>query len=203
MMQLESTTERAPSVFHLPPSVRISRTQLWDVCRANPDWRIELSAEGDLLIMPPTGARTGARNQELSFQLTQWAKRDGSGISFDSSTGFELANGAMRSPDAAWVRRDRLTALTDEQKEHFLPLAPDFVVELKSPSDSLADLRSKLAEYIANGTQLGWLIDPQQRHVSVYRPSAVEELNDLVSLSADPTLKGFVLNLDPIWEPGL
>ena len=202
-MQLDPSVERPPAVFHLPPSIRVSSRQLWDICRANPEWRIELTAQGDLLIMPPTGAKTGARNQELSLQLAAWAKRDGSGISFDSSTGFELPNGAMRSPDAAWVRRDRLANLSDEQKEHFLPLCPDFVAELKSPSDNLKELRDKLAEYMENGARLGWLIDPERRRVYVHRSAgAVEELDDPVTLSGEPVLPGFVLDLLSLWDPG-
>ncbi len=202
-MQLEPTTERTPRVFHLPHSVKMSSGQLWDVCRANPEWRIELTSEGDLLIMPPTGARTGARNQELSLQLGSWAKQDGSGISFDSSTGFELPNGAMRSPDAAWVRRDHLLNLSDEQKERFLPVCPDFVVELKSPSDALADLRDKMSEYIVNGARLGWLIDPEQHRVYIYRKAAaVQELDDPATVAGEPLLHGFVLDLRSIWDPG-
>jgi len=202
-MQLEPTVQGA-AVFHLPQSLKMSRDQLWDVCQANPDWRVELTAAGDLLIMPPTGAKTGARNLDLSRQLATWAKRDGSGVGFDSSTGFELPNGAMRSPDVAWVRRERLATLTEDQKEQFLPLCPDFVAELKSPSDRLADLRDKMVEYIANGTRLGWLIDPERRRVYVYRSgAAVAELDNPTTLSGDPVLTNFVLELSGIWEPGV
>ncbi len=202
-MQVEPNVERVPSIFHLP-HVKLSSAQLWQICGANPDWRVELTAQGDLVIMPPTGARTGARNQEISLQLGLWAKQDQSGVRFDSSTGFELPNGAMRSPDAAWVCRDRLASLTEEQRERFLPICPDFVVELKSPSDLMADLQEKMTEYRANGAQLGWLIDPQQRRVYVYRPAAaVEEWRDAVTVTGEPLLRGFVLKLGSIWDPGV
>jgi Uma2 family endonuclease len=137
------------------------------------------------------------------MQVAAWAQVDGSGVTFDSSTGFELPSGAMRSPDVAWVRRTRLARLTAAQKERFLPLCPDFVVELLSPSDSLSMTQEKLEEYLANGAQLGWLIDPTPRRVYVYRPgAAVESLDNPMHLAGDPVLPGFALDLAPIWEPG-
>jgi Uma2 family endonuclease len=178
--------------------------QFWEACQLNRDVRLELTAEGDLIIMPPTGARTGARNIRLSRQVSEWTDRDRSGVAFDSSTGFALPNGAIRSPDAAWVRRTRLVGLPPELPERFLPLCPDFVIELKSPSDALPMVQEKMREYIANGTQLGWLIDPVPRCVYVYRPDRTMECLDQPDrLTGDPVLPGFVLDLGPIWDPGV
>ena len=134
--------------------------------------------------------------------LTTWALQDRTGVAFDSSTGFTLPNGATRSPDAAWVQRVRLAALTAEQKEKFLPLCPDFVIELRSPSDDLGSGQEKMRECLDNGMRLGWLIDPSTRQVYVYRPSvAVEHVEDPSRMSGEPELPGFVLELTPIWEP--
>jgi Uma2 family endonuclease len=172
------------------------------VCRDNPELRLELTAQGELIIMPPTGSETGWRGNEVSFSLTAWAKRDGTGLVFDSSTGFTLPNGAKRSPDASWVRRARWSALTKEQRREFAPLCPDFVVELRSPTDSLATLRAKMLEYIENGAQLGWLLDPLERHVHIYRPGQpVEVLDNPTTLSGEPVLPGFVLAVSELWEP--
>lgn len=174
-----------------------------DLCRANPDYRIELNARGEIEIMPPTGGRTGRKNAKLLSALDTWAERDGRGETFDSSTDFHLPDGATRSPDASWVRRDRLAALSAADKEGFLPLAPDFVVELRSPSDSLGTLQAKMAEYRDNGVRLGWLMDPETSQVSIYRPGEpVQCLGGLQQLSGAPELPGFVLDLRRIWEPG-
>jgi Uma2 family endonuclease len=203
-MQTEPTHERQPFVVRLPRTVRISSKQFWEFCQANRDWRCERSAEGDIVIMPPTGGETGAINARIIKQLIDWADRDGSGIVFDSSTGFELPNGAMRSPDASWVSRTRLAPLSRRQKQHFLPVCPDVVVELKSPTDLLALLQDKLSEYMAAGTQLGWLIDPEARVVFLYRPGVPpERLEHPATISGDPVLPGCVLDLGPIWEPDL
>ncbi|MCK6556307.1 Uma2 family endonuclease [Candidatus Binatia bacterium] len=182
----------------------MSAEQFWEACQLNRDVQLELTAEGELIIMPPTGARTGTRNARLIQQLTQWADEDGSGVAFDSSTGFELPNGAIRSPDVAWVRRNRLTGLPPERLERFLPLCPDFVIELRSPTDPLVAVQDKLREYITNGAQLGWLVEPALRRVHVYRPGAVvESLDNPATLSGDPVLPRFVLDLTRIWDPGL
>src|SRR5260370_42241790 len=152
--------------------------------------------------MAPAGGASSARNLELSRQLANWAQRDGSGIAFDSSVGFILPNGAMRSPDAAWVRRERWDALSNEQREKFPPLCPDFVVELRSPSDRLSTLQRRLRELIRNGAQLRCLIDPQRRVVHVYRPGeAVQSLLAPITISAEPLLPGFVFYLAAIAEP--
>ena len=150
--------------------------------------------------MPPAGGETSDRNSEINMQLRLWAKRDGTGVTFDSSGGFILPSRAMRSPDAAWVPRERFAALAVEQRTKFPPLCPDFVVELRSPTDGLPALRGKMHEYIANGTRLGWLIDPRERQVHVYRPeSPVEVLHRPRRVSGDPLLPGFSLEMDEIW----
>jgi Uma2 family endonuclease len=174
-----------------------------DLCRANPDYRIELNGRGEIEIMPPTGIRTGRKNAKLISALTAWAEQEGSGETFDSSTGFRLADGATRSPDASWVRRERLDRLPFSEKDGFAPLAPDFVVELRSSSDSLETIKAKMEEYRENGVRLGWLLNPDGRQVFVYRPGQpVSLFDDLESISGDPELPGFVLDLRPIWEPG-
>jgi len=193
-----------PLVLHTRPVFEMSDELFYDFCQTNREWRIERSAEGDILIMPPTGGETGNRNAVLNAFLTMWALRDGTGVSFDSSTGFDLSNGATRSPDAAWVKRSRLTILTPEQKKRFLPLCPDFVIELRSPSDHLKTLQDKIQEYIDNGAHLGWLFDTPNRRVYVYRPGKVVEcLENPTTLSGDPELPGFVLDLAKIWEADL
>jgi len=203
-MQTEPTTARQPFVVRVPRSVKISSKQFWEFCQANRDWRCERSTEVDIVILPPTGGETGAINARLLKQLIDWADRDGTGVVFDSSTGFELPNGATRSPDASWVVRNRLAALTRHQKQRFLPLCPDFVVELKSPTDPLPLLEAKLREYIDNGSQLGWLIDPEAPVVHIYRPDAsVERLDAPATVSGGSVLPGLIVDLSPIWEPAL
>ena len=203
-MQTEPTLARQPFIVRVPHSVKLSSTQFWEFCQANRDWRCERSAEGDIIIMPPTGGETGFINARLLKQLVDWADRDGTGVVFDSSTGFELPNGATRSPDASWVARARLQTLTRRQKQRFVPLCPDFVVELKSPSDPLRFLQEKLHEYLENGAQLGWLIDPEERIVFVYRAGSVaERLDTPTTISGSSVLPGFVLDLNPIWAPDL
>ena len=178
--------------------------QFYEFCRINRDLRIERTAAGNLVISPPAGGRTSNRNAEITFQLQQWAKRDGRGVVFDSSGGFRLPSGAVRSPDAAWVPKSRLHELRDEEKERFLPLCPDFVIELRSPSDAIGTLREKMAEYLANGARLGWLIDPVDRRVYVYSQGAApRELLNPAEVSGYTVLPGFVLRLAEIWEPSL
>lgn len=187
----------------IPPALGLDNQGLWLFCQANRSLRIERTAAGDLDIMPPTGAETGARNAELIAQCHPWAKADGRGIVFDSSTGFLLPNGAMRSPDLAWVLRERLAALSVEQKRGFLPLAPDLLIELASPSDDPARLREKMHEWIANGARLGWLILPQSRQVWRYAPDAAPRcLDHPAHLSDAALLPGFTLALASIWVPG-
>jgi len=142
-------------------SVRLTDEQFFQLCQDNEDLRLELTAERELIIMSPTGGTTGTRNATINYQITSWAIQDGTGLSFDSSTMFCLPNGAMRSPDGAWVKRERWDALTQNERESFVPLCPDFVLELRSATDSLRFLQDKMEEYIANGAHLGLLIDPK------------------------------------------
>ena len=188
-------------LVHLRPVFEMTDDKFEEFCRINRDLRIEMTAEGDLIIMPPTFGRTGNRNLKLTQQVANWSDKDGTGVGFDSSTLFKLPNGAKRSPDASWIKRSRLAVLTEEEKDKFLPLCPDFVIELRSTSDSLSELQAKMQEYSANGTELGWLIDPQGKQVFVYRAdNSVEQLNDPQTVTGDPVLAGFVLNLNSVWE---
>jgi len=188
-------------VLDLRPIINLTDDQFFDLCRANADLRIERTAEGEILLMAPTGGESSRRNAQITSQLVVWENQDRTGISFDSSGGFILPNGAIRSPDAAWVRLVPLLKLSEEQKAKFIPLCPDFVVELRSDTDNLRDLQSKMQEYLDNGTQLGWLIDPREKRVYVYRQQAqVETLENPKSVAGDPVLKGFVLHLEDIWS---
>ena len=148
--------------------------------------------------MPPTGGKTGRRNHLLGLRFGLWAERDGSGVAFDSSTGFLLPNGAERSPDLAWVRVERWQKLSESEQEKFVPLCPDFAVELRSPSDSLSALKEKCAEYIANGASLVWLIDPMEHRVHVYSGATVTVLEQPAAISGDPALDGLVVELGDI-----
>jgi len=181
-------------------SVRLTDEQFYQLCQDNEDLRLELTAEGDLIIMAPTGGSTGSRNAEITTQLTIWAKKDGTGLSFDSSTMFILPNGANRSPDGSWVSRERWDALSQAERDKFVPLCPDFVLELRSATDSLRFLQDKMREYMSNGAQLGLLIDPKSRRGFVYRAGlTAESFDDPETLSCDPELPGFVLDLKEIW----
>jgi Uma2 family endonuclease len=180
----------------------MSDDQFAEFCAANSDLRIERAANGDIKIMPPAFSRTGYQNAEITIQLGQWAKRNRSGMSFDSSAGFKLPDTAIIAPDASWVRKSRLDALPPELKKKYFRLCPDFVVELKSASDTLAELKDKMDQYIRNGALLGWLVDADRRRILVYRPNAaVVQLNDPDTISGDPELPGFVLDLTEIWNP--
>lgn len=179
---------------------RLSDDEFLDFCAKNRDWRIERTAEGDLLIMPPTGGDTGMRNHEISFQVGLWARKDGTGIVFDSSTGFRLKNGADRSPDVSWVRRDTWEALTPKQRAQLPPIAPDLVIELRSANDSLVVLQHKMKEYIENGSHIGLLIDPYKRFVEIYRASGdVVRMDNPAKVDLGPDLKGLVLKMKKIW----
>lgn len=196
----EVEVETHPLVVRMRPVIDLTDDQFFEFCQINQDLRIERTAEGELLIMPPTGSGTGGRNFRLNGQLFIWTEQDGTGIGFDSSTGFTLPNGANRSPDAAWVNLERWNALTPEQQEAFAPIVPDFLVELRSKSDTLTVLQDKMQEYIDNGVRLGWLIDRKQRRVYIYRPGVpVQELDNPETVSGDPELPGFVLKLGQIW----
>lgn len=199
-----AATPAPPLVLRMPPAVGMDDVQFFEFCQMNRDLRLERTSEGDILVMSPSGGESSARNAEMAFQLTAWAKKDGRGRVFDSSVGFALSDGAVLSPDAAWLYRERLANLTREEKQRFLPLCPDFVVEIRSPTDRLAILKEKMRQFIRNGARLGWLIDPQRQQVFVYRPDRPSEQFDRPErLSGDPELPGFILEMAPIWDPSL
>jgi len=171
-------------------------------CSEHPDLSFEMSSDGEIIVMAPTYSLSGARNSEVDFQLGSWARKDGRGVVCDSSTGFVLPNGARRSPDASWTLKGRIAALDPKSREGFWHLCPDFVIELRSASDRVRTVRAKMDEYMANGAQLGWLIDAEKRTASVYRPGReVELLTNPDSLAGDGPLVGFVLDLGPVWNP--
>ena len=184
----------------LSPIVELTDERMFELSRANRDLRLERTAEGELVVMPPAGGQSSRRNAQITFQLTAWANHDRTGIVFDSSGGFKLPNSAIRAPDAAWVRLNSWQKLGDEEKERFLPLCPDFVIELRSSSDTLSELQDKMQEYMENGAQLGWLIDPQEKRVYVYSQQAqVEVLDNPQTIAGEPVLPGFALDLQEIW----
>ncbi|NEO19426.1 MULTISPECIES: Uma2 family endonuclease [unclassified Moorena] len=193
--------ETNPIVLKMPPALDMDDDQFFEFCQINRDLRIERTSEGEIIVMPPTGSGTGGRNFSLNGQLWSWVEQDGTGKGFDSSAGFKLPNGAERSPDASWVTLERWEALTPQQQEKFAPLCPDFVIELRSPSDRLKDLKDKMQEYMDNGARLGWLIDPNNRRVYIYRPGGeVEQLDNPATVKGDESvLPGFVLKLGKIW----
>jgi Uma2 family endonuclease len=175
--------------------------EFFDFCIKNPDLHIERHSNGEIVILPPAGLETGYRNSDVSAQLRDWAKMDGRVVAFDSSAEFILPSGAAFAPDASWILKSRLASLTKAEKELFGRLCPDFVIELKSPSDRLRSLKSKMDEWIANGAQLGWLIVPEKRTVYVYRPGIpAEELSNIDSVAGEGPVAGFRLDLADIWE---
>ena len=184
----------------LPPKLQLSidltEEQFFLLCQNNTDLRFERTALGEIIIMPPTGGETSNRNSELTYQLQAWSRQNNLGKAFDSNGGFTLPNGAVRAPDASWLKLERWEALTQGQRQKFLPLCPDFVVELRSPTDSVKQLQAKMQEYIDNGARLGWLIDPKTRQVEIYRPNQdIEILENPLALSAEDVLPGFVLDM--------
>jgi Uma2 family endonuclease len=186
--------------LRIRPTAPVSDEHLWELSRANPNLRIERTAQGEIVVMSPTGGRTGRRNAALVVAIGAWAAEDGRGVVFDSSTGFRLPNGAARSPDVAWMQKARWDALSELEQERFPPLCPDFVVELRSRSDDLDELHQKMREYLANGAQLGWLIDPTSKTVWVYRPEGEPQaLEKPETLSGDRILPGLVIALSGIW----
>ncbi len=194
---MESQTIALHSPLEL--TLELTDEQFFQLCQNNRDLRFERTANGELIIMTPTGSETGRRNSGLNFQLTVWSIQSNLGVVFDSSSGFKLPDGSDISPDSAWVRRDRWDALTAEQKEKFAPICPDFVVELRSASDSLEKLRSKMKVYIKNGAKLGWLLDRKNRQVEISRPDRdVEIIYSPATLSGEDVLPGFVLDLSDI-----
>ncbi|MEH2294265.1 Uma2 family endonuclease [Nostoc sp.] len=187
--------------INLNPIIQLTDNQFYQLCRENPEIKFERNAAGELLIMPPTGGETGNRNIEIAADFVIWNRQTQLGVCFDSSTCFKLPNGANRSPDVAWIKKDRWDALTSEQKEKFPPIAPDFVLELMSPSDTLRETQEKMQEYIDNGVKLGWLINPKTRQVEISRlGQPVEILTSPQQLSGEDVLPGFILNLSIIWR---
>lgn len=185
--------------LNIPSLFKLTDEQFYHLCLANRDLRLELTAQGELIVMPPIGGRTGKRNADLTTELNLWNRPTKLGFVFDSSTTFKLPNGAIRSPDGSWVTRERWATLTPKQQEQFPPLCPDFVVELRSPSDALTNLRDKMQEYLINGCCLGWLIDPQIQQVEIYRKNqGVGILESPTILSGEDVLSGFSLVLTQI-----
>jgi Uma2 family endonuclease len=200
---VQTPTKSTTISIQLPKAIalQVSLEQFEVLAVANRDLRLERTAAGELIVNPPTGGESGKRNLSISRQVGNWVEENQElGEAFDSSTGFILPNGAIRSPDASWVRRELWQALTPKQRKGFIPLCPDFVVELRSKSDRLSELQAKMREYMDNGTRLGWLIDPQNHKVEIYRfGKEVEVLVNPSELSGEDVLPGFVLDLKRVW----
>lgn len=191
----------SPLILQMPSSMKMTDEQFYEFCQENRDLRIERNQYGEISIMPPTGSETGNRNFNIAGQLWVWSEKDSTGICFDSSTGFKLSTGAERSPDASWIKLERWNNLSQEEKQGFAPICPNFVIELRSRSDNLKPLQEKMEEYMQEpGIQLGWLIDRKNRIVYVYRPQMpVECLENPDSVSSEDVLPGFVLNMSKVW----
>ena len=184
--------------FH--PVIRMTDEQLFDFCQLNQDFRIERKASGEIILDFPTDPENNQRNFELIGQLGMWTKQDGKGVGFGSSGGFTLPSGAVRSPDAAWIKKVDWEAIPQDKRKKLAPICPEFVVELRSESDGLKVLQDKMEEYINNGTKLGWLIDRKERKVYIYRSdNKIKELDNPSTLSGEDILSGFVLDLSSIW----
>ena len=192
------------NTISIPQGFHVTSQQFDQLANYEQEARLELTASGELIIMSPTGGSAGRKNRRLTQQLGNWTDKDGTGEAFDSSTIFILPNGARRSPDASWIKLDRWNKLTQEQQDGFPPIAPDFVIELVSPSDltnqRYQDLQSKMQEYIDNGVKLGWLIEPKSKAVEIYRQVRLPEvLDNPKSLSGEDILPGFILDLTNIF----
>jgi len=189
------------TAIDLTPIIHLSREQFYALCQANPEAKLERSATGELIVMSPTGGETGRTNAELLTELTLWNRSSKLGVVFDSSTGFALPNNADRSPDVAWIKLERWQQLTPKERRGFIPLCPDFVIELLSYSDAWQSTAKKMVEYQSNGCRLGWLIDPYDRKVGIYRlGQPVEVLSAPDRLFGEDVLPGFVLDLRFLWE---
>lgn len=185
--------------INLEPLVPLTNDAFYALCQANPEVKFERTAKGELIVMPPTGGESGSQNRRLTQRLGNWTDENGIGEAFDSSTMFLLPNGAYRSPDAAWIPLERWEALSAEQQKVFPPICPDFVVELRSPSDTLRAVQTKMQEYMENGARLGWLINPKDQQVEIYRQGQEKEiLQAPTNLSGEQVLPGFVLDLKGI-----
>ena len=186
--------------IHLPRTLRCTQEQFVELVKANPELRWELTAQGEVIVMPPTGSETGNYNSELIANFVIWNRQSQLGKVFDSSTGFRLPNGAIRSPDVAWIAQERWAQLSPEQRRTFAPICPDFVVELVSPTDDVNALEAKMQEYIENGCRLGWLVNPQKRQVTIYRPQvAPEVVSFTVPLTGEDVLPGLTLDVRHIF----
>lgn len=188
----------------VPKGFKVTPEQFEQLADAEQTARMELTKDGELIVMSPTGGTAGRKNSRLTQQIGNWTDRDGTGEAFDSSTVFTLPNGARKSPDVSWIKLDRWNQLTNAQQDGFPPLAPDFVIELVSPSDiknqRYEDLQAKMQEYLDNGVRLGWLIEPSAKTVEIYRPGKpVEILNNPQTLSGENILSGFILDLSEIF----
>lgn len=190
----------APIVLQMRPVLNLSEDQFFEFCQVNRDLRIERTEQGEMIVMAPAGGDSSGKNAELTRQLANWAKQNGTGKCFDSSCGYILPNSAVRSPDASWISHARLKTLTAEQRRKFMPLCPEFVIELRSPSDRLADVQAKMQEYVNNGVRLGLLLDPDVKRVYLYQPNQpVEILDQCETISCDSVLPGFELIVKEIW----
>lgn len=191
----------SPITLRLRPVLDLTPDQLLELSSLNDGLRFELTAEGELLVMAPLGGDSGISEMRLGTQLTVWALGDGAGVTFSPSAAFTLPNGSTRSADASWVAQARWDALKPEQRRKIPSICPDFVIELKSPSDRVSALQRKMGEWIANGVRLGWLIDPDAKRVYVYRPDApMQQLDAPTTVAGDPVLPGFVLDLSMVWD---
>ena len=195
---MKTTTTTLPPQLTL--NINLTDEAFFQLCQNNRDLRFERTAAGELIIMPPTGSDTGNRNFDIAVELGIWNKQTKLGKGFDSSTGFKLPNGKDVSPDVAWIKKERWDKLTPAEQEKFSPIAPDFVLELMSPSDSLQETRAKMQEYINNGVKLGWLINRKMRQVEIYRLGKPVEILDFPQeLSGEDILPGFILNMEIVW----
>jgi len=200
-MQVVLPDVETRATFEIRAERPMDEEEYFEFCARNPELRIERNARGEIIIMPPAGAETAFRNSDLTAQLAMWSRRDGRGRAFDSNVEYILPNGAALSPDASWVLSSRLEQFSKEQKKRFLPLCPDFVVELISPTDRLPRAREKMRQWIDNGAALGWLIDADRRTVYVYRPAREpEELVNIDHVNGEGIVEGFRLELGDIWQ---
>ena len=191
----------AAPLVKIPVSLKLNYEQFLQLAKANADLRMERTAQGELVVLAPTGSEGGSRNLEISTDLALWNRKARLGIAFDSSTGFRLPNGAIRSPDSSWISNERWDALSSDQRRGFAPICPDFVIELASETDDIQVLRAKMQEYLENGCRLGWLIDPRSQQVEIYRLSqSVEVLDSPKLLSGEDVLPGFVLDLPTLFK---
>ena len=191
--------EFLPLTMRLDPFVHLDADTFLHIASLNKDLRMELSAEGNLILLPPTGGITGIRNSDLTYQFSVWNQQHGRGTVFGSSTGFHLPNGAVRSPDVSWVSQEKIAKLTDEQMDKFPPFCPEFILELRSHTDRLEVVEKKMGEYMENGAELGWLIDPIEGKFYIYTADGVEELGQPQEVVGTGVLEGFRLELEEIW----